>query len=320
MQSIVSSNNGFQVLNIREILDFLIGDYILPNYDFYTINKIQSVNPYQVLPTLQLPRLSGNQIMELYPRFGLSDPIYKEGTPSRWIMMKNIISRLDKIGRANELLAYLFSKPRFQPFVNYFKTTSDFETFYNGIVKMSVEYINKQLYISQKRLCLNSGKYYIQPLPFSESISIPLKKIDDITSQYIKTLPDRIKSDLNNKDYDSVINKCRTLIEEILCYIIEQKGETPIDNGKVEHLQGQCRKLLKMNTDNGQDQRIIQLLKGLSTIISAISGIRNIGSDAHGVGSRRINIGEREAILVSNATQTYCEYYLSVFLSQKSKL
>lgn len=313
-----SSNNSFHVLNIREILDFLIGDYILPCYDFYSLNKIESTNPYQILPALQLPRLSSNQIIELYPRFGLEDPIYKGGIPNRWIMMKYIISRLDKLGRVDELLGYLFSKQRFQPLINNFKTTFDFEKFYDNLVRMGVEYINKQLYISKKELCLNNGKFYIHQL--KESISIPIKKIDDITSQYIRALPDRIKSDLSNNDYDSVINKCRTLIEEVLCYIIEQKGETPVDNGKIEHLQKQCRALLKMNVDNGQDQRILQLLSGLTTIIAAISGLRNIGSDAHGVGSRRINIGEREANLISNAAQTYCEYYLSVFLSQTSKL
>ena len=124
---------------------------------------------------------------------------------------------------------------------------------------------------------------------------------------------------MENNDYDSVINKSRTLIEEVLCHIIEQKGETPNDSGNIEKLQAQCRKLLNMTNSPNLDQRIKQLLSGLTSIISAISSLRNLGSDAHGVGSRRINIGDREAILVSNAAQTYCEYYLSVFSHPNSQ-
>lgn len=305
---------SFTILNIREILDFLIGDHIIP--DPNTPNeKIPSSDTFtsnitNIIPSISLPYLSGNQINELYPRFNLDYPTYKDGTPSRWTMMKNIITRLDGIGRANDLIAYLFSKSRFQSEINKFKNIEDFEKYYKKVVELGIEYINKQLYISQKRISCANGKFYISDR--DEIVSIPVQQINQINSEYVKSLPERIKIDLENNDFDSVINKSRTLIEEVLCHIIEQKGETPNDSGNIEKLQAQCRKLLNMTNNPNLDQRVKQLLSGLSSIISAISSLRNIGSDAHGVGSKRINIGEREAILVSNATQTYCEYYLSV--------
>ncbi|MCM1141509.1 MAG: abortive infection family protein [Muribaculum sp.] len=303
---------SFNVLNIREILDFLIGDYIIPDPSNNNDNEVDFWGSILTIrPAIQLPYMSGNQIYELYPRFNLEYPIYKDGTPSRWIMMKNVITKLDRIGRAGDLLCFLFSKPRFQSLVKNFQTTEDFEEYYRKVFKAGVEYINKQLYISQKKLISFNNKFVITDR--DESISIQIQQIGHVSYEYVKTLPDRIKADVENKDYDSVINKCRTLIEEVLCYVIEQKGDRPIDNGKIESLQSQCKKLLKMNPDNSQDQRIIQMLSGLTTIINSIASLRNIGSDAHGVGSRRINIGEREAILICNATQTYCEYILSVF-------
>lgn len=51
---------------------------------------------------------------------------------------------------------------------------------------------------------------------------------------------------------------------------------------------------------------IKKTLKGLHKIVSAISSMRNINSDAHGASSSRININKREAILAAN-------YWLSVF-------
>lgn len=307
---------SFTILNIREILDFLIGDYIIPDEEF-KIGSDSTVDIFSssicaITPTISLPYLSGNQIKELYPRFNLEYPEYKDGTPSRWCMMKNFITRLDKIGRVNELLAFLFSKHRFQQELNKFKTIEDFEQHYKKILDMGIEYINKQLYISQKKIQIINGNFVITNRN-DNSLSIEVNQISKINSDYVKLLPERIKLDLANRDFDSVINKCRTLIEEVLCFIIEQKHEVPVDSGNIEQLHAQCKKLLKMNCDSSQDQRIKQLLSGLKSIIVPISSLRNIGSDAHGVGSKRINIGEREAILISNATQTYCEYYLSVF-------
>ena len=312
-----TTNTCFSDLNSREILDFLIGDHIIQDLQLSAILAPSSNNEYQTIPTFQLPYLTGNKILNLYCHFGLSCPEYKDGNPSRWMMMQHLLSTLDKLGRTNELLDFLFSKSRFQNLINHFRTVSDFETYYQGIIKLGTDYINKQLYLTENKVVVSNCHFYVQKK--CESNIIPIEKIDTITSQYIQALPERIKSDLIDKNYDSVINKCRTLVEEVLCYIIECKGCIPVESGDINQLQGQCRSILNMKADKGQDQRILQLLKGLSSIINAIASLRNIGSDAHGVGSKRINIGEREAVLISNATQTYCDYFLSVFLSQENK-
>ena len=310
------TNTCFSDLNSREILDFLIGDHIIQDSQFCAILASSSTNEYQTIPTFQLPYLTGNKILNLYHDFGLSRPMYKDGTPSRWIMMQHLLSTLDKLGRVNELLDFLFSKSRFQSLINHFKSVSDFETYCQGIIKLGTDYINKHLYLAEEEIVVSNHHFYIQKKGKSNIIHI--EKINIITSLYIQSLPERIKSDLIDKNYDSVINKCRTLVEEVFCYIIESKGFKPVESGDINQLQGQCRSILNMKADKGQDQRILQLLKGLSSIINAIASLRNIGSDAHGVGSKRINIGEREAVLISNATQTYCDYFLSVFLSQEN--
>ena len=61
------------------------------------------------------------------------------------------------------------------------------------------------------------------------------------------------------------------------------------------------------------DQRVNELLGGLHKIVSAVSSMRNMNSDAHGVGASRISIKEREAQLVANSSMLLAEYWLAVY-------
>ena len=60
------------------------------------------------------------------------------------------------------------------------------------------------------------------------------------------------------------------------------------------------------------DKRINSMLGGLEKIVSAVCEMRNNDSDAHGAGSRRINIRDYEARLTMNSAITFCEYYLDI--------
>ena len=67
-----------------------------------------------------------------------------------------------------------------------------------------------------------------------------------------------------------------------------------------------------MQQSKDYDGRINSLLSGLEKIIEAIASMRNLNSDAYGVGSSRVYIEEREARLAMNSTIAFCEYMLSV--------
>ncbi|MDE5549540.1 MAG: abortive infection family protein, partial [Clostridia bacterium] len=59
-------------------------------------------------------------------------------------------------------------------------------------------------------------------------------------------------------------------------------------------------------------KRINGLLSGLEKILSAIAEMRNVGSDSHGVGAKRINISEHHAKLFVNSAMTMADFILSV--------
>ena len=133
-----------------------------------------------------------------------------------------------------------------------------------------------------------------------------------VNRDYIKDISTRAIRDVECSEYDSAITKCRTLLEEVFCYVIENKGEEPSEKGDIKKLYKQVKDLYNMHTDSGMDRRINELLSGLEKIIDAIAEMRNKNSDAHGVGQKRINISEHHARLYVNSAMTLADFILSV--------
>jgi hypothetical protein len=119
-------------------------------------------------------------------------------------------------------------------------------------------------------------------------------------------------NDISEANYDSAITKCRTLLEEVFFYVIEKKNETPSTSGDIGKLYGQVKSLYKMHQAKDLDKRINSLLSGLEKILTAISDMRNKGSDAHGAGSNRIAIEEHHARLFVNSAMMMADFVLSV--------
>ena len=229
--------------------------------------------------------------------------------------MQTLIIELDKVKKAGQLISYLFSKKHFHSKLNKFNSIDEFETYYSAVCNKGVDYINKQLYLFGKRLIITESICHIQDR--NCNLQLTSEQIQNVNSEYISSLSDRIRIDLENQNYDSVITKCRTLIEEVLMFIIAEHNEKPSEKGNINTLSQQCKALLKMKRCHEYDKRINDLLGGLEKIVNSIANLRNINSDAHGAGKNRIEIKEREAFLISNATQTYCDYLLSVHNSQQ---
>jgi hypothetical protein len=183
---------------------------------------------------------------------------------------------------------------------------------HKAIVDGAIKNINSILLIARKELRIVHNNFVIATI--GKELEFETPKVKIVTSQYIQELPSRIKEDVENKDYDSVITKSRTLLEEVLIYIIEKTTfERYKSNGKLIDIYQDATELLNMRQKKEWDKRVNELLGGLHKLVSAISSMRNMNSDAHGAGQSRIDIKKREALLVSNASMILAEYWLSVF-------
>lgn len=189
------------------------------------------------------------------------------------------------------------------------------KAYYSEIIASAISMINGQLLYSHKELRSINAQFVIADI--GEPAIIPTEKVSSITVEYIRGLVGRVEEDLYSKHYDSVVTKSRTLVEEVIIYILEQRGIPVPTSGNLIELYRECKATLGMLQDKSWDKRILEMLSGLEKIVSAVSGMRNTNSDAHGAGSARIEIKEREARLIVNSAITMCEYILDVYESQK---
>lgn len=284
---------SFSLLVNRNIIDVLIGDT-------------------KVYESYALPYLSGPHLCELCTSFGLPKTyVWKGVNQSRWEYMQDLLKFLDRQNRVSELLVYLLDMKRFSELTSV-KDPELIQCTYDAIAKGAIEAINANLLLSRKELRCLRGMFAIVDIG-AEPV-FKAAKIKVVNLQYIRELPKRIEEDIKSNDYDSVITKSRTLLEEVLIYIIERlTKERYKSSGDLNIIYQEVTELLNMRQQKEWDKRVNSLLGGLHKIVDAISSMRNMNSDAHGVGAGRIGIKEREAILVANASMMLAEYWLSVF-------
>lgn len=286
----------YSLLINRKIIDILIGDM-------------------KLYGEFSLPYMKGPDLCQLSTTFGLART-YTWGNnrvganKSRWEYMQDLMKFLNQQDRIPELLSYLIQQGRFENLTGIGDIHKVDET-YKAIIKGMLDAINAQLVIARVELRLVNKRFVLAGI--GEEVVIETPKVKIITSQYIRELPERIKDDLENKDYDSVITKSRTLLEEVLIFIIEKMTfERYKSNGDLVKIYQDATELLNMRQKSDWDKRVNELLGGLHKLVSAISSMRNMNSDAHGAGSGRINIKKREALLVAHSSMMLAEYWLSI--------
>lgn len=229
--------------------------------------------------------------------------------------MQDLMAHVEENNRTNDLLSYLFAFQRFES-LRLSGTQEEIKQTYNKIVNGAITKINEKLIYSSVQLQIIKNQFVLSKI--GETVVVEAPKIKTITYQYIRELPDRIKDDISTKDYDSVVTKSRTLIEEVMIFIIEQLSkERYCSNGDWQKMYAEAKNLLNMTQRKDWDGRINDLLSGLNKIIDSIGKMRNMNSDAHGAGSDRIEIKEREARLIAASAVMVAEYMLSVYQKER---
>ena len=202
--------------------------------------------------------------------------------------MQDLLNFFYRQNRVSELLAHLLDMKRFSE-LTFLKDPELIQCTYDAIAKGAIDAINANLLLSRKELRCLRDMYTIVGIGVE-----PVFKATKINVQYIRELPKRIDEDIKSNDYDSVITKSRTLLEEVLIYIIERlTKERYKSSGDLNKIYQEVTELLNMRQQKEWDKRVNILLGGLHKIVDAISSMRNMNSDAHGVGAGRIGIKER---------------------------
>ena len=255
--------------------------------------------------TFRMPYLKGTDLCQLSDMFGL----HQEYGASRWTYLDNLLRYMVDRERCDELLCYMFALERFNQLEGLGDSAAVIKK-HQGICKAAIDKINAKLILGRHELQYVGGHFYITET--GKQVQVESPKIQVIDVPYIQGLPERCKADFASRNYDSVITKSRTIIEEVLIYILENHNQPMNKTGDIGKLYSQVKKLFHMQQDSSYDGRVNSLLYGLERIVESIAAMRNSNSDAHGVGSNRIQVKEREARLAMNSAITFCEYILSI--------
>lgn len=290
--------NDYGLLRRKDIIAILDGDVLIEEKENYRV---------------QMPYLSGPKLVEICNDFGLSRSY---GSESRWVYLDDLFEYAIEEKRCDELLRYLFNRDKFIDLLE-LSSTKEIDDAYEYILQAVIDKINTILYLGRHELRCIQGHYYVVEIGKTPVVEAPNIKLINIS--YVQGLRERCTEEFISGNYDSVITKSRTVMEEVLIYILEQNQVEVESKGDINKIYNQVKGIYNMRQDKGYDGRVNSLLSGLEKIVQSIAEMRNVNSDAHGAGSKRITIKECEARLVMNSAITFCEYILEIYKNHKEK-
>ena len=252
-----------------------------------------------------MPYYSATMLEKLCREFGVTDTL----GGSRWNYVETLMKYAIENQRCDELFRVLFDETRFTNLQD-IEDLDDVDKVYKQIIFAAIKQINHFIRLSRNKLIYIDGHFMIVENGKVPVIDTPKLNVRSIP--YVQELRERCKADFQSGNYDSVITKSRTMIEEILVQILEENSLDEITKGDVIKLYNQVKSINNMQQTSDKDKRVNSLLSGLERIVQSIAEMRNANSDAHGVGSKRITIRECEARLVMNSAITFCEYIISI--------
>jgi len=233
-------SNDLKHLLQREIYDIFIGDRSLE------INEKD---------TVKMPYYSAQDLKSL---------LVIVGTPvttlfgSRWTYMEYLLGYAIKTNKIEILLGHLFDFENFKHHLRQLKILEEKKKVHIEIVQIVITKINKYFIFSNIELRTLGDDYKFVNKNSSKKIESEILKIIDL--KYIHELSRRIQADLDENKFDSVLGKSRTLVEEILIYILEQKQESNIPKGDFVKLFSQVKICLNMQQCREFDKRINAML------------------------------------------------------------
>lgn len=286
----------FNVLKRKEIYTILDGD-----------RKVLVEGDYTPF-SYGLPYMTTDNLARLCEDFGAQIP-----SGSRWCYVEEVIDKAIEANRCNDLLNFFFDRGRFTQ-LNSIDDIDEIEKKYWQIRNAAINAINHELRLCSNRLLFSEGKWYI--VETGQATVIVTPTIDKFTVQYVLGLKTRCEENFYAENYDSVVTKSRTMLEELIIHILEANGQTVNRNGDLVQYYNSVKDLYGMRGGSNYDQRVNALLNGLEKIVQSIAELRNNQSDAHGAGSGRIAIKDREARLIMNSSMVLCEYLLAVHIEK----
>ena len=168
----------------------------------------------------------------------------------------------------------------------------------------AVEYLNDYLTHDGYRL-RRAGKTYRVVLAEDESlvpVAVPAGEHDALSHKAIVEQIEKAEDRIERQDFDGAITLARSLLETVLRQLDERLPGDAIDaKGDLLKLFKAVQKKLNLDPKDHDLESLQKILRGLTSVIDGLAGIRNRMGDAH---ARTFKAHRHHAVLAVNAART----------------
>ena len=179
-----------------------------------------------------------------------------------------------------------------------------------------VDYLNKFLEYDGYRLKKEGGRNRYNVVRLDGGI-VPNENLDTLSDEFIKDQIRKAMDKLAQDDYDGAITNVRSLMEAFQEEIIRRSGaEVPKYDGDLLKLYKKTKQVLNLDPSEQPSDILKQVLTGLNSIVSGLSGMSNKMGDRH---SRTYEPSRHHAKLTITAGFTFCGFLHDSYKYQEER-
>ena len=254
---------------------------------------------------------SGPELISFFNGFGRNDE-YGRGFPYRWQYTTECLSSFSGSDELKDIIESVVD-PRdyISP-----EDISSSESSQEPQLDKIVDYLNKFLAYDGYRLKKNETRNRYEVVRLDGGI-VPSENLDTLSDEFINDQIRKARDKLAQDDYDGAITNVRSLVEAFQEEIIRRSGaEVPKYDGDLLKLYKKTKQVLNLDPSEQPSDILKQILTGLNSIVSGLSGMSNKMGDRH---SRTYRPSRHHAKLAINAGFTFCEFLHDSYKYQEGR-
>lgn len=247
---------------------------------------------------------SGPKLVDLFNNYGADDS-YGRGFPSRWAYAESQLKRINSTPAIGRLIREILDRRQF------------LHTHHNQTA--ACNYLNDWLEYDGYEVVLENGFPRVRDLNISTvKCELSFEGSEQDQRLFIEQQLAKADDKISEGDFDGAITNARSLIEAVLTEL--ERGldadVTPYD-GDLQKLYKRVQKLMRLDPARPDvEGPLKQVLSGLASIVSGLSGLSNKMGDRH---VRRYRPDKRHAELVVNAAKTLAGFLFETHCERESR-
>ena len=260
------------------------------------------------------PYRSGPVLVDFFNEFGRNDE-YGQGFPSRWQYTIECLRSFNNSDTLGKIIESVVDPRDYISPENIFSQETDTKPPRSQLDKI-VDHLNEFLSYDGYVLRKDGSRNFYKVFSLNEGI-VPNENLDPLSDEFINDQIRKAKEKLAKDDYDGAITNARSLVGAFQEEIIRRSGaEVPNYNGNLLKLYKETKRVLNLDPSQQPSDILKQILTGLNSIVSGLSGMSNKLGDRH---SRTYKPSRHHAKFMVNAAFTFCEFLHDSHKHQESR-